>query len=237
MDEQTTTDAVVQDQAQETAQLEEQPAEAVTTTDSELTTNDAETGVEEPGTPDNSEDDLSDYWTKKGIDISTPEGQLASAKSYREAEKMATRKSQERSELAKQLGEQPVAVDSDNPLVIELANKVHSMERKDSVSSFISEHKLTSEQDVAMGSWLQSNPEKVQLINAGYMTLGDAYKLSGVGEKDTSDIERQGGQKALEKLANKQRAAAPSGSAVSTNRTSTGNSLSDLEERLADVKF
>ena len=162
---------------------------------------------------------------------------MAAAKSYREAEKMAHRKSQEKSELAKQLGEQPTAVDSDDPLVIELANKVSSMERTSTVSKFIDENKLTPEQDVAMGAWLQANPEKTQLINMGYMTLDEAYKLSGVSETDNSDIERQGGQKALEKLANKQRATAPSGSAVSTNRTSTGNSLSDLEERLANVKF
>lgn len=224
--EETTTDAATQEPGAINAQPDEQTAEAVQTADSEPTTtttqpdDDAIVPDEEPteqvAPADTSEDesDLSAWAEKKGIDLNSKEGQAKALKSMREAEKKMHQSTANVSELQKQLTSQPVSVDSDNPLVQELANEVVQMKRSQAIQDFASDVNLTPDQEKVMADYLVSNPAKVQLINAGYMTLNDAYQLSGANTTNPAAIKRQGGQEALERLANKQRATAPSGNAV-----------------------
>lgn len=216
--EETTTEAATQDtQAQEIAQPEEQSqAEAVQTADSEPTTTtepEAET-TEEPASAENSDDDLADYWSKKGIDITTPEGQRKAAQSYREAEKALSQKSQKASELQKQLQTQPVEEVSNDPLVQDLATKVVLMERAQQVNDFMREVNLTGEQEQKMAQYLTDNPAKAQLVNAGYMSLNEVYQLSGAASESQAKLKQAGGREALEKLANKQLATRPQGNAT-----------------------
>jgi len=211
--EETTTPAATQDPGVDpTTQPEEQPAEAVTPT-SEPTPTD--TPSEEPAAADNPEDDdLSDYWSKKGIDISTPEGQKAAAKSYREAEKAMHTKSQQASELQKQMAAQPLEASSQDPMVQTALERAARAETTVMVAQWKAERGITHEQDVAIGQYIADNPEKGYLLKNGYLSLDDVYSMSGVGKVDTETIEAKGGQKALEKLANKQRAAAVTGQAT-----------------------
>lgn len=226
--EETTTDAVVQETGADYAQPEEQPAEAVQTPDSEPQQQDESEDTGEPAQPDNSsDDDISDYLSKKGIDLSTPEGQAALAKSYREAEKALSRKAQEASELRKSLVDQPVTVESDNPLVQSLAEEVVTMKRQQNIDQFVSEVNLSADQEAKLAEYI-STSGKAELINGGYLTLKEAYQLSGVGNVDPSQYKKQGSQEALQQLANKQRATAPKGNA-SNNTLPQGLNKSNVE--------
>lgn len=214
MDE-TTTDADLQETQAQDAQPVEQPAEAVTTADSEPQQPEQE-DASEPAQADTSDDDLSDWASKKGIDLSTPEGQAKALKSWREAEKAMHHKSQEASQLKKSLVDQPVTVDSDNPLVQSLAEEVVTMKRQAMIDSFTSKVNMTSDQEAEFAKYI-IDTNKADLINGGYLTLEEAYKLSGVGSVDPSTYKSQGKQEALQTLANKQTATAVKGSASSNS--------------------
>ncbi|MBO1267085.1 hypothetical protein [Arthrobacter cavernae] len=164
MDE-STTDATTQDTgAVVTAQPEEQLAEAANTDSESTTTTDQTTTDETDNASTTSEDDLSDYWTKKGIDITTPEGQAQAAKSYREAEKAMTQKAQQASQLEKQINAQPLAVDTDNELVRQAIEKSSALETTLAVREWKSSNNITPEQDAALGEYVTANPDKAWLL-------------------------------------------------------------------------
>jgi hypothetical protein len=214
--EESTTDAATQDTGADYAQPEEQLAEAVTTDSESIDT----TGQEDAGETaevTTSNDDPADFWAKKGIDISTPEGQAKAAKSYAEAEKAMHNKAQQASELSKQINQQPLNVDTDNELVRQALEKSSQLETTLSVQQWKASNNITPEQDTALGQYVQSNPDKAYLLKNGFLTLDDIYKMSGVGAVDTSEAKKQGGQEALNNLANKQRASAVQGNAVNSN--------------------
>lgn len=213
----TTIDAATQDTGADYAQPEELQAETVTT-DSESTDttdqNDTDETVDQTTT---STDDPADYWAKKGIDITTPEGQAKAAKSYQEAEKAMHNKAQQASELSKQINQQPLSVDTDNELVRQALEKSSQLETTLTVQSWKASNNITPEQDTALGQYVQTNPDKAYLLKNGFLTLDDIYKMSGVGAVDPTEAKKQGGQEALQNLANKQRASAVQGNAVNSN--------------------
>lgn len=207
----TTTEATTQEQAPDAVQPEEQQAEAVQTPDSEPQQPTTPAG-DEPEAPAAepekaelaSDEDLTDYWSKKGIDISTPEGQLAAAKSYREAEKAMHDKAQKASELEKQIQGQPATNDDERVQRLELLYNANTWKQSNNI---------TPEQDDAMGSYLTKNPDKLALVKHGLLSFDDVLAMSGGSQVDTVALKKQGGQEALETLANKQRTTAPKGGA------------------------
>lgn len=219
MDE-STTNAATQEEAQVTAQppVDEQSAAAVTT-DSEPTQPPAEE-VTDQETDDASapstDDDLADYWSKKGIDINTPEGQRAAAKSYREAEKAMHQKAQQASELEKQINEQPFEVDTDNELLRQIAQDNANTRTALEVQQWKASKSITPAQDEALGQFVTDNPKIGYLVKNGHISYDQLYAMSGVGNVDPSALKKEGGQEALQKLANKQRATAVTGNAVSS---------------------
>lgn len=211
----TTTDASVQDQATTVSQPEEQHAEAVTTPVSESTTP-PESPAEEAAQAAAKPDEHIEFWSKKGIDVTTPDGLAKATKSYQEAEQAMHRKNQEASELAKKLQTAPVDVDTDNELLRQVVERDVQRERKEAVTDFIRDNGITPEQDIALGKWLEENPAKTEAVLGGGLTLEEAYKLSGVGDKSPDELKAQGGKEALESLATKQRATSPKGSATTS---------------------
>lgn len=215
--EESTTDAATQDTGAEYAQPEELQAEAVTTDSESIDTTDQNDAGETAEEATTSNDDPADYWAKKGIDITTPEGQAKAAKSYQEAEKAMHNKAQQASELSKQINSQPLLVDTDNELVRQALEKSSQLETTLTVQAWKASNNITPEQDAALGEYVTSNPDKALLLKNGYLTLDDIYKMSGVGAVDTTEAKKQGGQEALQQLANKQRASAVQGNAVISN--------------------
>jgi len=218
MDE-STTDAPVQEQAATQPQPEEQHAEAEQTPTSEpttATTNDDAAAPSEPAQTDNSESvDPAEFWSKKGIDVSTPEGLAKATKSYQEAEKRMHQTAQQSSELEKQLTSQPPVV-SDDPLVQQLADEVFTIRQQTEAREFIREQNVSDTQRMAFVSWLQNNPTKQQLVDNGYMTVSEAYQLSGIGKPDAAALRDEGSKATLEKLATNQTAASVPGNAVTS---------------------
>jgi hypothetical protein len=215
MDE-STTDAATQDTGADYAQPEELQAEAVTTDSESIETTDQNDAGETAEEVTTSSDDPADFWAKKGIDISTPEGQAKAAKSYAEAEKAMHNKAQQASELSKQINQQPLSVDTDNELVRQALEKSSQLETTLAVQSWKASNNITPEQDQALGQYVQSNPDKAYLLKNGFLSLDDIYKMSGVGTVDPTAARKQGEQEALANLANKQRATSPAGNAVNS---------------------
>lgn len=216
--EETTTDAATQAQAPEPAQPDEQPAEAVTTPDSEPTSpegeqphqsTEPEKSSDDESADNSAEEDLADYWSKKGIDITTPEGQRAAAKSYREAEKAMHQSKQRSSELEKQLQGTPYEQVSQDPAVQQALETATNVQLELQVERWKQANNVTPEQDVAIGQYLTEHQDKAYLLKNGYLTLDDVAAMSGALKQDTDAIKTQASRDTLENLANKQRATAP----------------------------
>ncbi|MBM4644771.1 hypothetical protein GS464_29600 [Rhodococcus hoagii] len=224
MDE-STTDVVAQDQAQViTAQLEEQPAEAETTPTSEPTPTQPQTDapMDEPVSTDNptegEEFNSVEFWSKKGIDITTPEGQAKAAKSYSEAEKRMHQSTQRSSELEKQVKAAPSEQYSSDPTAQKAMEMATAAQQALEITNWKQANQITPEQDEKMGQYLVENQDKAYLLRNGYLSLDDIRAMSGVDTVDSTAIKQQGGKEALEQLANKQRTTAPRGAAVQTTQ-------------------
>jgi hypothetical protein len=191
---------------------------AADATDSELNETTDQTEADETGeVPAPSEaNDPTDYWAKKGIDITTPEGLAKATKSYQEAEKSMTQKAQQASELAKKINEQPLEIDTDNELVRQALEKSNALETTLAVKEWKESKHITPEQDAALGQYVTDNPNKAYLLRNGMLTLDDIYNMSGVGNVDTSEARKQGGVEALQNLSSRQRANANQGNAVNS---------------------
>ena len=217
MDESTTND-VPQDVGAEIAQPNTEDYTAAETTDSEQneTTNQPEANETGETSTTSDVEDPADYWAKKGIDISTPEGLAKATKSYQEAQKSMTQKAQQASELAKRINEQPLEVDTDNELVRQALEKSNALETTLAVKEWKEAKNITPEQDLALGKYVTENPNKAYLLRNGMLTLDDIYNMSGVGAVDTSEARKQGGVEALQNLSSRQRANAVTGNAVNS---------------------
>lgn len=87
--------------------------------------------------------------------------------------------------------------------------------------------KLQHEADMVK---LLQDPVKKQLVQAGYLSLDDVYKIS-VGD-DTAAVKSQGGREALESLAQKQQAAVPRGNAVNGSEMGSSRITSQNVDQL-----
>lgn len=227
--EESTTNEVPQEVGAESAQPNLEDYSPAETTDNELNETTDQPEVEETGTPAPSDtNDPTDYWAKKGIDISTPEGLAKATKSYQEAEKSMTQKAQQASELAKKINEQPLDVDTDNDFVRKALQETSELKTTIAVQNWKAANNITPEQDVKLGEYVTSNPDKAYLLKNGYLSYDDIYAMSKVGVVDTSEARKQGGVEALQNLSSRQRANAPQGNAVNTTPP-TGLNSSNVE--------
>ena len=192
---------------------------------------------------DNSEeeDDPVAFWAKKNIDITTPEGMAAATKSYRESVKAMSEKGKTASDLAKEL-KQTSTIDPDASKADQALAAVTALQNAEIIRNWREENKVTPQEDITMAKFVKENPEIGELVNTGAITLDHLRAMSGAltppKPVDTEKIRKQGGQEALKSLASKQIASSPKGNAATNNAQPVkGNSLSELEERLANVKF
>lgn len=199
---------------------------------------------EKPADPSDNleeEDDPVAFWSKKGIDITTPEGMSAATKSYRESVKAMSEKGKTASDLAKEL-KQTTTLDPDASVAEQALAKVTALQNAEIIRNWREEKKVTPQEDNLMAKYVKENPDVGELVNEGKLTLDQLRAMSGAltppKPVDTAKIKQQGGQEALQSLASKQIATSPKGNAATNNAQPVkGNSLSELEERLADVKF
>lgn len=168
-------------------------------------------------------DDTAEWLSKKGLDPSDPEFATKLAKSYREAEKLALRATQEASELKRTLTPPPNLMPQDgtqgDPVIQEF---VQDYRRDKLINGFKESHPDWHEHEPAMVQMLnQQTPSGhtvTQLVNAGVMSLEMVYAAAkGLAPSNTEQIKTQAQQEVLQTLANTQRAGGGAQHATDTN--------------------
>lgn len=221
-----TTDASTQDEALQTAQppVDEQPAEAITVTSEPTSPTEAPEGDEpdEPVDTDTSDDDgdLSDEqilaWAgKKGLDLSTPEGQAKALRSMRASEKKMHQATSSASELANQVGQE--SVDPDATAAEQALHMATQLRNAETIRNWKAQNNISAEEDVAMGNYAKENPETAQLLTQGLITLDQFRAMSRATTVDTAAAKAAGKKEALEDLATKQGAGSVAGGATSVS--------------------
>lgn len=205
MDEQTTTEAPVDNGAQAQPESTEQPS-AVEQTNQEPT-------QQEQPKPEPSDDDTSEWLRNKGIDPSDPDAITKLAKSAREAERAMHEKAKRASELEKTLSntsdevaEQVAEQTGQDP---ELVKRLQRIEVRDAVRDFFDSNPQAKEHEQKMVEILAKKPHLAGDLESLYAT---ALVQSGT----LDSVKSQGKQEALRNLAQKQQATAPTGNATTS---------------------
>jgi hypothetical protein len=203
MDDKTTTDAPVDDQAADQPQPESTEAAPAEPTPAEP----PEQSDEQPAEP--SPDDTSEWLQKKGIDPTDPEALTKLAKSAREAEKAMHRNAQKASELEKAMDNGITEEAEAQGLSDDERLDIVRIKTKLSVREFFDGNPEARQYEAAMIEELQRKPHLAGDLESLY---ANAVLKSG----SLDNVKSQGKREALESLAHKQQAAVPKGSAVNS---------------------
>lgn len=198
-DQTTTTEEVVDSGVQET-----QPEQ---TTQPEAVQDDVQD--QQSSTEPSHDEDTLKWMEAKGIDPSSPDALTKLAKSAREAEKAMHQKAGEASQLKKSMesvsddyAEQVAEATGQDP---ELLKRVQRMEVRDAIQTFYAQNPGAADREADIAQVITERPYLANDLEA-------AYAL--VQAKNAQSLKSEGAKEALQSLAGKQRAAAPSGSAV-----------------------
>lgn len=222
--EQTTTEPVVQE------------AEGVQETQPEVEqTETAESNVTEDSSPtEPSEgDDLSKWAESKGINLEDPESVQKLAKSYREAEKKLHETTQTKSELEKQLvpadGVPQYTPDGN----LDVYSEVQNVKTQLNLQNFYMENPEARSYDEKMAQIALEKPE----LGLYAKNSGDFSVLLAMAKQ--GDERREGGREALERLADKQRAAVASPAATVPTASQPKITRALMQEKLqqGDTKW
>jgi len=222
--EQTTTEPVVQE------------AEGVQETQPEVEQTDtAESNVTEDSSPtEPSEgDDLSKWAESKGINLEDPESVQKLAKSYREAEKKLHETTQTKSELEKQLvpadGVPQYTPDGN----LDVYSEVQNVKTQLNLQNFYMENPEARGYDEKMAQIAIEKPE----LGLYAKNSGDFSVLLAMAKQ--GDERREGGREALERLADKQRAAVASPAATVPQASQPKITRALMQEKLqqGDTKW
>jgi hypothetical protein len=212
MEETTTTPAVdegAQAQPDEQTQVAEQPQETTATESSNL--------------PEPSQGDNSEWLKNKGIDPTDPQAVSKLADMYRNAERNMHQKTQEASQLEKTISganqqqiNEAAASGQHDAAEIALA-RVAALETQQQVTNFFMRNPEAKQHEESMAKLVTERPVLRQMVNSGALSVDDLYAMA-VGSNADS-IKAQGGQQALQQLANKQTASAVPGAATTSATT------------------
>ncbi len=196
--EQTTTEPVVQEaEGAQEAQPEVEQTEP------------AESNVTEDSSPtESSDEDLSKWAESKGINLEDPESVQKLAKSYREAEKKLHETTQTKSQLEKQLVPSDGVPQFTPEGNLDVYSEVQNVKTQLNLQNFYMENPDARGYDERMAQIALEKPE----LGLYAKNSGDFSVLLALAKQ--GDERREGGREALEKLADKQRAAVASPAAT-----------------------
>ncbi len=222
--EQTTTEPVVQE------------AEGVQETQPEVEQTDtAESNVTEDSSPtEPSEgDDLSKWAESKGINLEDPESVQKLAKSYREAEKKLHETTQTKSELEKQLVPSDSVPQYTPDGNLDVYSEVQNVKTQLNLQNFYMENPEARGYDEKMAQIAIEKPE----LGLYAKNSGDFSVLLAMAKQ--GDERREGGREALERLADKQRAAVASPAATVPTASQPKITRALMQEKLqrGDTKW
>jgi hypothetical protein len=224
MEETTTTDSTVNDTGvsdetqpvDDTQELAEQPANAVTTQD-------APEG-DEPSAEASQDDNSTTEWLKKkGVDPSSPEAIGKVAEMARNAEKAMHSKAQKASELEKAIDRGITEEAEANGLTDDDRLDIARIRTKLSVRDFFDNNPDAKPFEQAMIAELSNKPHL-----AG--DLESLYANAVVKSGNIDAVKSQGKKEALQSLAQKQQAAVPRGSAVNSASNSTAITPENVDQ-------
>lgn len=212
--EETTTVAPVADEGAQ-AQPNEQPQVAAVEPQEPTIT------PESTQTPEPSANDDNLEWLKsKGIDPNSTEAIAAIAEKWRTAEREMHKKTEQSSQLRKTIdaaSQQQIATAEASGQVdtaqLALA-RVAALEMQSSVNSFFESNPSAKQHEAQMAELVTQRPQIGQMIRTGQLSIGDLHAMVIGSNPDA--IKAEGGQQALQQLANKQMATAIPGVAVTT---------------------
>ena len=201
----------VDDQGMAVAEPEvTESAEAEQTTEQE--TESSEEAAEQPIEPSDEDEQLTKFAETKGLTLDSDNAKKA-AKMAMNAEKLMHQKTQLASELerAAKITTDQVPADATPQQVDNV--RMRNLELKFDIQQWKVDNQDKLRHEAEMVKVL-SDPTKRSLVQEGYLTLDDIYKIAVAG--DTSAAKSQGKQEALQTLAHKQTVAVPTGNAVNT---------------------
>lgn len=228
MEEQTTTEPVAEEtQASEETQPEQQQSEAVEQA-SEPESDDSGDTASETADDDS---DLEEWAaSNKGISLET-ENEKKLAKMYRDAEKNMHQTTEKASELEKTLTEEAQGSYSEDT-VQQLQTQVQYMQLQNSIRDFKERYSVDPQTEAEMAKELKEKPYLWNDLEAAY---GKA-QLKAMDQK-SDNLKKEGGQEALQKLAQKQKTAAPQGNAVDSKVSKDGITREKLAEKTAEGDY
>lgn len=177
-------------------------------------------------------------WLKsKGIDPSSQEAVEAIAEKWRNAEREMHNKLQSK---PKDKLEETVSGDTQQQIAdaeasgqydagqIALA-RVQAMELAQSVNSFWATNPDAKQHEAEMVSLINERPEVGNAVRSGVLSIGDLYAMVRGSGQSLQQAQAQGGQQALQQLANKQTATAVQGAATTSAMSpAKGDPILDL---------
>lgn len=201
----TTNDAPVSAGADDQTAQPVQPEPVAADTPAEPTTN------EEPSTDDNSS-----WLQAKGIDPSDPEAISKLAEMARNAEKKMHESTQKASDLTKSITES-----SDKSGILEtdpVLERVQRVELALQVENFFKQEGIDAGMRPKMAEYAEQNPAIAALVDSGHISLRDLYNMTkGADPAVTEAARAEGGQEALQKVADKQLGRATQGHATTSS--------------------
>lgn len=226
------------------AQDTPQSAEVQDTTEPSETQQDAvEDGQEAQQPQDQGASDVDDklktYAQSQGIDLDSPSA-IKAAKIAMAAQSEATKNYHKTQELEKATNIDRDQIPQDATPQQQENIRIRNLELQIGVQNWrqANPEKLALEGEMVN---ILQDPNKRLLVQEGYLSLDDVYSLAKASAPDnSSQLKSQGGQEALERLAQKQTAAVPRGSATTQTPAKEKPfeelSIAEMEAKLGFVK-
>lgn len=182
-----------------------------------------ESGGEEPA-PDTEDKKLQKFAKSQGLELDSPNA-IKAAQIAMKAQSEATRNYQKTAELEKAANITNEQIDPSATPEQRDNIRVRNLELK----SDIREWKYQNQDKLALEPQMVeilADPSKKLLVQEGYLSLDDVYAMArGSASDNTASIKSQGGQEALQKLAQKQQAQAPRGNATNSAQMSGASKI------------
>lgn len=198
-----TEEMIFEDSTEQT--IENHDDSAVEEANEQSTSNAEKTEAEsaESNTDSQTDDDIVEFLSKKGIDPSDPEAARKIAKMYRDVEKEFYKKSQEKAQLEREMTRNSVGDEA--PADIKALAEVRAMKAELEANKWKQSVELTPEAEQKMVEYLSQpiadmngdpliNPENGQIMTKGLLvingqlSLDDVYKISGADTMKTDSI-------------------------------------------------
>ena len=220
--------------------VEDNQPSAVEETDEQSTSNNQEEADSAGSNNDSqTDDDITDFLTKKGIDLNDPDAAKKVAKMYRDVEKEFYKKSQEKAQLEREMTRNSVGESA--PADIRALAEVRAMKAEMDANKWKQSVELTPEAEQKMVEYLAQpitdangdpliNPQNGQIMTKGLLvingqlSLDDVYKIVGANTVKTDSIRSELKEEIKKEMAARQASKRP------TMQSSDSSQFGDKEE-------